>query len=78
MVTLKATFDKPHDYVDIKIYTTAFRKVFEQRVGFVPAGAFTFTIDPTNLKGSVMANGFYYVEVRTPTDRWMLKLLILK
>jgi len=69
-------FTEPHDYVAIKVYTTAFRKIYERDFKYVPAGFFTFSFD--NFPGSAVANGLYYVAVSTPSNRWIDKLLILR
>ena len=75
---MTVSFDKPHDYVTVKVYTTAFRMVYENTSRFVPAGVFGFDLDPGQFKGSSSANGLYYVVVTTPSNRWISKLLILK
>jgi hypothetical protein len=78
-VTLQINFDKPHDYLEVKIYTLAFRKVYDDRINFVSAGSFTYSIDPRKFKGGpLMGNGLYYVVVTTPSNRWMNKLLVLR
>jgi hypothetical protein len=77
--TLQVNFDKPHDYVEVKIYTLAFRKIYDDRVNFVSAGPFSYYIDPSKVKGGpLMANGLYYVVMTTPSNRWMNKLLVLR
>lgn len=70
-------FDKPHDYVTVKVFTTAFRKVFEDSVNYVSAGNFQLTLNTSQFHGQA-ANGIYYVVVTTPTNRWVLKMLVLR
>jgi len=77
--TLQIYFSQPHDYVSVKVFTTAFRKVYDDRVDYVPAGTFTYSIASARFKGGEsIANGLYYVLVTTPSDRWLKKLLILR
>jgi hypothetical protein len=77
-VTLSVVFSNPHDYVTVKVFTTAFRKVFENTSRFVPAGTFDFSLNPDDFKGAAGANGLYYVLITTPSNRWISKLLILR
>jgi hypothetical protein len=77
-VTLSVSFGEPHDYVTVKVFTTAFRKVYENTTRFVPAGIFNFSLDPRDFSGAPGANGLYYVVITTPSNRWISKLLILK
>jgi hypothetical protein len=77
--TLQIFFNEPHDYVTVKLYTIAFRKIYEDQVNFAPAGNFIYYIDPGKFKGgSAVGNGVYYVVITTPTNRWMVKLLVLR
>jgi hypothetical protein len=59
----------------IRIFTTAFRKIYETEDKNVPAGV--YTKDLTGFHVSDVANGLYYVVITTPTNRWIDKLLIL-
>jgi hypothetical protein len=77
-VTLRMVFDQPHDFVTVKVFTTAFRKVYEDTVRFVPAEVFSYSLEPNHFKGSRSANGLYYVVVTTPSNRWISKLLIIR
>jgi hypothetical protein len=78
-MTLRAYFDQPHDYVTIKVFTTAFRRVYESTVRYVPAGPFQVAVDTNDFSGGRMpADGLYYMTVTTPLDRWILKFLILR
>jgi hypothetical protein len=76
--TLAVSFDKPHDYVTIKIYTTAFRKIYQYTAHYVQAGIFTLSLDTAHINGGSMANGVYYVVITTPSNRWISKLLVLR
>jgi hypothetical protein len=74
-IHLATAFDQPHDFVTVRIFTTAFRKVLEKSAQIVPAGPFQMDLDPSDFKGSP-ANGLYYVVITTPSNRWVSKLLI--
>ena len=76
-VSLRVVFGKTQDDVSIKVFTTAFRKVYDDTVKSVPEGIFLYGLDPDHFKGSA-ANGLYYVEVKTPSNRWISKLLVLR
>ena len=71
-------FDQPHDYVNVRVFTTAFRNIYENKTRFMSEGVFELDLDPVQFKGSPPANGFYYVVIDIPGHRWILKLLILK
>ncbi|HUO58219.1 MAG TPA: hypothetical protein VMV05_08590 [bacterium] len=77
-VTLTATFDKPHDYVSVKVFTTAFRKVYEHTDQAVPAGIYQYSLDTDHFRGGEAGNGLYYVVISTPANRWISKLLVLR
>jgi hypothetical protein len=77
-VHLEIPFDQPHDYVNVRVFTTAFRKIYENNSSFVPAGVFELDMEPGHFKGSSAANGFYYVLIDIPGHRWIAKLLILR
>ncbi len=73
---ISAAFSQPHDYVTIKIFTTAYRRIYQRTWTFVPAGTYSFSLDDFNLGAT--SNGLYYAVVTTPSDRWLSKLLILR
>jgi hypothetical protein len=77
-VHLKIPFDRPHDYVNVRVFTTAFRNIYENKTLFISEGVFEMDLDPVRFKGSPPANGFYYVVIDIPGRRWIAKLLILK
>lgn len=77
-VHLDIPFDKPHDYVMVSIFTTAFRKIYENTSRFVPDGIFTKDLNIKDVKGSVAADGLYYVVIDIPGHRWITKLLVLR
>ena len=76
---IQIVFDEPHDYVVVKLYTIAFRKIYEDRVNYAPAGTFAYYLDPNKFKGGAnIGNGLYYVTITTPTNHWIMKLLVLR
>lgn len=78
LATLQVVLNKPQEYLTVKVFTTAFRKVFADTVKTVPSGIFLYGLDTSRFQGSTAANGLYYVVITTPSNRWNLKLLILK
>lgn len=75
---LQIAFNQAQDHVGIKVYTTAFRKVYEDNIRSVPQGTFLYDLEVNNFKGGRASNGLYYLEVTTPSNRWVIKLLIFK
>jgi fimbrial isopeptide formation D2 family protein len=73
---LQVVFSQRQDFVTIKVFTTAFRKVYDDTVKSVPVGTFLYALDPDHFKGSAAANGLYYVVITTPSNKWVSKLLI--
>ena len=62
--------------VNVRIFTTAFRKVQEISFTNVPAGIVSFAL--TDRWGTPLASGLYYVVITTGQGRWINKLLILR
>lgn len=77
-VNLEVVLSKPQDSLSVKVFTTAFRKVYEDKVQSVPGGMFLYGLDPSRFKGAAGANGLYYVVITTPSNRWVLKLLVTR
>jgi hypothetical protein len=77
-VTIQISLSSPADRVQILLYTTAFRRVNEITLPGVPAGTSNLSLPLTDRKGNPLANGLYYVVVRSPQGRFILKLLILR
>jgi hypothetical protein len=63
--------------VEIRIFTTSFRKVQEETILSVPAGV-AVTVNLTDQGGTPLANGLYYVVVKWNNGTAVGKLLILK
>jgi len=72
---VQLTLSNPADVVDIKVFTTAFRKVIEQKQ--VPASG-VISIELKDKSGTPMADGLYYVVIQTSQGRFVSKLLILR
>jgi hypothetical protein len=77
-VELQMTLNQPQDYLRVKVFTTSFRKVYDETVKSVPAGVFLYGLDITQFDGGSAANGLYYIEATTPSNHWIIKLLVLK
>jgi fimbrial isopeptide formation D2 family protein len=77
-VELQVALNQPQDYLAVKVFTTSFRKVYGDTVKSVSAGVFLYGLDTTHFEGGAAANGLYYVVISTPSNRWIVKLLILK
>ncbi len=75
---IQVILNQPQDYLTVKVYTTAFRRVYSDTVENVPAGEFLYGLDTSHFEGGAAANGLYYVAVTTPSNHWILKLLVLK
>lgn len=75
---LQVVLNQPQDYLTVKVFSTSFRKVYEGTVKTVPSGVFLYGLDTSHFEGGTAANGLYYVVITTPSNRWTLKLLILK
>jgi len=77
-VTLRLTLAAPADRIEITLYTLAFRRVNQITVGNLPAGTADIPLVLTDSKGTPLANGLYYVVVRTPQGHFTVKLMILR
>jgi uncharacterized repeat protein (TIGR01451 family) len=77
-ITLQLALNQPESEIDLKVFSVSFRKVYEDKVRNLPAGAFQYALDPARFEGGTAANGLYYVLVRTPSNHWVLKLIIIR
>ena len=64
---------KPDSAVEVEVFTTAFRKMYEESF---PAGTVGSSI--SFLLDSSWANGLYYLVVITPKERTVLKMILLR
>jgi flagellar hook assembly protein FlgD len=78
IVTLQVTLAAGSSEVRIEIFTLSFRKVNEIVLKNVPAGVTRVTYDLTDSKGSPLANGLYYIVVRSSQGRFVTKMLVLR
>jgi hypothetical protein len=76
-VTLQVTLSSSGQ-VQISVFTTGFRKVNTMTLSNVPAGTTDVALPLTDQQGTPLANGLYYVVVRTPEGRFITKLMILR
>ena len=63
--------------VNVKVYTTAFRKVYEEDFRQI-RGSADLPLRLADKVGAPLANGLYHVIVQTPIGRWNGKLLVLR
>jgi hypothetical protein len=73
-VTGMTTMDK----VQVQVETTAFRVVNQLTFHSQGPGTATLTVPATDSTGVLLANGVYYVIVRTQGSRITLKLLVMR
>jgi hypothetical protein len=75
---LNLSFASTVHSLQIKVFTTSFRKVREWDYLEVTAGTRTVPLDARDSSGVNLANGLYYVVVQADTDKWVSKWLILR
>ena len=63
--------------VDLKVFTTAFRKINQISYPNIPAGLVTLSLPVTDEKGAPLANGIYYVLVTTRQGQAIGKMMVL-
>lgn len=73
LVPLKATGP-----VNLKLFTTAFRKIQEINDTAAAPGDYPITLSLLDKWGTPLANGLYYVVVSTGQERFISKLLVLR
>jgi hypothetical protein len=64
--------------VTLFVFTTAFRKVNEIDYAARPAGTTTLPVPLLDKSGIPLSNGLYYLLVRTPSTRFIAKLIVSK
>jgi flagellar hook assembly protein FlgD len=75
-ISVQITLKQPESDVTLAIFTAAFRKVNELDLGALPLGVSTVSLDLRDKKGGELANGLYYVVVRTSQGKLTAKLLV--
>jgi outer membrane protein assembly factor BamB len=63
--------------VDLEVYTMAFRKIRDDHFSQVPGSA-DLPLSLLDKQGIPIANGLYYVKVKTRMGHWNSKLLVLR
>jgi len=63
--------------VEVKVYTTDFRIVQDSKYPLV-FGSADIPMSLMDKQGVFLANGLYYVKVKTSSGAWILKLLVLR
>jgi hypothetical protein len=66
------------DKVQVQVETTAFRVVNQLTFHSEGPGTVTLTVPTTDSNGAQLANGIYYVILRTEGARLTLKLMVLR
>jgi hypothetical protein len=64
--------------VKVRVFTTAFRKVYEADQSHVPPGNFTLPLPLQDEGGRPLANGLYYLLVESPQGKTVIKLLVIR
>jgi hypothetical protein len=75
--TLVIGFAKPTDWLQIKVFTVAHRRVKNVTLQSLPAGMNTIPLNMTDDWGKPLADGLYYVLITTPDQKFIKKLLVL-
>ena len=75
---LQLSFASTVHSLQVKVFTTSFRKVKEWDSQEIPAGVRTVPWPAVDQNGIPLANGLYYVMVQADTNRWVWKWLILR
>jgi flagellar hook assembly protein FlgD len=74
--TIQFTLRDTQSKVSIKIYTTAFRMVWEKDLINVPPGSVQTALPAADKQGNLLANGLYYVLISAPgghsTGKWLI------
>jgi hypothetical protein len=69
-------FDRPRDFMTVKIFTTSYRKIYQRTWAPVAAGAYSLSLDGFDLTKT--SNGLFYAVVTTPSEKWLKKILVLR
>lgn len=76
--TLQITLTAPSAQVTVTVYTSSFRRVNELVLTRLSAGTTNVVLALADSKGTSLANGLYYVIVRTAQGHFTVKLMVLK
>ncbi len=77
-VYVEVILQKPTEWLEIKVFTPAFRFVNKETFQAVPAGKNELRLSLKDQWGTTLANGLYYLEVVTPQGHRFVKLLVLR
>lgn len=75
---IQVGFGSNEAWVEMKVFTTGFRKVKDKTLENVAAGINNLPLDLNDDWGKPLANGLYYVVLTTPENKYVLKLLVLR
>ncbi len=77
-IQIQFTLGQSANDINVSVFTTAFRKVNEVDYGSQPAGRLTLPLATQDKWGMPLANGLYYLVVKTPGGRSVGKLMVLR
>ncbi len=76
--TIELNLPSSRQNVQVLIFTTAFRKVNGIALSNVPEGVTDVPFNLVDQWGAPLANGLYYVVIRTPQGDLVAKLLVIR
>lgn len=77
-VRLRMNLCRPTEIMSFSIWTTSARKVMDQVFGPQPAGVSDRVIELRDRRGTPLANGLYYLVMKTSQGRVIFKLLVMR
>jgi len=77
-VSILVNLGQPATSLTLSVFTTAFRKVNEKSYTSLPAGGVALSLPSTDKNGTPLANGLYYLLVKTPAGHSVGKWVILR
>jgi hypothetical protein len=77
-VQIQLTLNQAASDITVSVFTTAFRKVNQVDYGARPVGSIALPLVTEDKWGAPLANGLYYLVVKTPGGRSVGKLMVLR
>jgi hypothetical protein len=77
-IQVQVALGQPTAKLTLSVFTTAYRKVNEVQYKNLPAGTVDLSFDPVDRNGVPLANGLYYLVVKTGAGQSIGKLIISK
>ena len=75
---IQLTLSQAADDLSVMVFTTAFRKVNQVDYGAQSAGLVTLSLVTKDKWDTPLADGLYYLVVKTPQGRSVGKLIVLR